>query len=438
MPPPAQTPVPTQSPFDLILPFLALAAILFPLRWMQGWLLRHLFGFGYLVSKDKRFATLIFYFVLFPGVVLHEISRYLVAGMLRIIPTGFQIIPEEQDDGEIEIGFVQFGLILNPLYAAIVDLTPLAVGLAVTSLVSSSILNLPDFISHLRSFDIYLISDAFARLVNRPDFLLWSYVLFAVANTMLPSRNEYRGLLIFAGICGLIVLFFVVLGLPNAVYYLLNNPVRNLLLGMTAIFGIILFVDIAAAGVLWLLERIASRVTRREVQYAPAQQNKAVKEERQPTDIYELALPIPPAPGKVPPRTKTTVTVERPAQPALGSPLDRRGLPAGDLQYRPDSQPSSDEDESSVTPDAPLRTPPRPEPAATPRFQNQPAPSGSPAQGSNLPVPSGGNFPKPTPGFGAPRPAPKPVGSPGSLSNAPRNPTPFGEDDEVEDADVVE
>src|SRR5438128_2129267 len=137
--------------FDLLIPWITLAVTLVPLLYVQRWIHRHLFGMGYLIGREKQAATLFYYMFLLPGVVLHELSAYLMAGVFNVPSTRFTIYPEAQEDGSLELGFVQLEHVKNPVYAAFIGMAPLLAGIGAVVFISNSILDFPAFFAKLQT-----------------------------------------------------------------------------------------------------------------------------------------------------------------------------------------------------------------------------------------------------------------------------------------------
>src|SRR5260221_3915642 len=195
--------------FDLLIPWFTLAGVLIPLLYMQRWIHQHLFGMGFLMAKEKHAATLLFYLILLPGVFLHEFSHYMMAGVFGVRSTRFTFFPEAQDDGSLEMGFVELEEVKNPIHAAFIGIATLIIGMLVVVWVSANRLNLPAFLTLLQvSSDLDQLGAALHFLISQPDFLLWTYILFAVANSMMPSAEDRRGwcILTVAAISGLVAL----------------------------------------------------------------------------------------------------------------------------------------------------------------------------------------------------------------------------------------
>ncbi len=422
--------------FDLLYPWITLALTLVPLLYVQRWIHRHLFGVGYLIGREKQTATLFYYALLLPGVILHELSHYLMAGVFNVRSVRFAIYPEAHEDGSLEMGFVQLEYVFNPVYAAFIGIAPLLTGMLAVILISNSVLDLPSFFARVRTGDIYEIGAAVQALVTKPDFPLWAYLLFGIANAMMPNREDRRGWWIVLVAAVLFLGFMTIIGLGNIVAAWLAGPIAQALYSLSAVFGTVLFVDAIAALIIASIEWLLERLTGQRVEYQP----RAMALESGPThpkikSVYELNLPLPPLPGKVTvspaPRLPAATAAER---PAIGSGAARPGLPtptANQSGSRPALGSGRSESEAEKpAPAAPtFGSRPSPTPAksdessparpATP-FGSRPGTPASPAPGK--PATASTPFGKPP----AQSPAAQSSSAPGGTANRPFGSSPSG------------
>src|SRR5574340_18513 len=91
---------------DLLTPWFMLVVVLVPLVFVEKWIHAHLYGVGWLLTNDKKSATALYYVLLFPGVVVHEFTQYLIAGALNVKIKRVIAWPQAQSDGtlRLEIG----------------------------------------------------------------------------------------------------------------------------------------------------------------------------------------------------------------------------------------------------------------------------------------------------------------------------------------------
>jgi hypothetical protein len=458
----------TEYSFDLLLPFFAVGAVIILLLMVQRWIHRHLFGVGFLLARDKGTATLFYYLFLMPGVFLHEFSQYMMAGVFAVRAHKYNLVPEAQDDGSLEMGFIELEEVKNPVYAAIIGIAPLLAGIAVVLWISGKDqLNLPQIFTAIRTNDLSVIGAAFQMLVTKPDFLLWLYVLFAVSNTMMPSRDGRRGWLIVGAAVAALIVFLTVIGMEELVIEALQGWVSDALWGLTSVLGIVLALDLVVAGIIWLFEFGMQRVTGHKVEYAPALtagNQAALSAPKGPKSVYDLRLPIPAAPGKASGKAPAKLPAAAGSgakSPALGSGAAKPALGSG-AQSPSGAKPAFGSGSQQPAGARPAFGTPNPAQPARPAF-GSPAASTGGAQGSSGSAgasPARPGVPS-VPGAKPATPSPAVPAKPGTISGPPAlarpaagptpapkptpsatgaRPSPFGRRDEDDyiDADVID
>ncbi len=406
--------------YDLLLPWIALALVLLPLLYVQRWIHKHLFGIGYLTSREKHAATLFYYLFLLPGVFLHEFSHYMVAGIFGVHSTRFTFFPEAQEDGSLEMGFVELEEVKNPVYAAFIGIAPLITGMLAVVWISNTRLNLPAFfVSIQNASDLGQIGTAVQHLFSQADFLLWTYLLFAIANAMMPSAEDRRGWWVVLVAAGLFLAFMAIFGFANVVVGWLQGPIAQALYSLSAVFGTVLILDAIGAVVIWAVEKGLERATGHKVEYRPALAAggaagaKALPKPSNFHTVFDLNLPIPPAPGKA--------TAKAPAKLAPGDrPATPKGLPA-----------STSKVPAPITAGAAAKPAPKPTPFGTAPTGSKPAsaPASKPVSGppalrpSTAPTPGKSNLPAPS------------SAKPPAVANRPGG---KGKDEDVVDAEVID
>lgn len=451
---------------SLLTPWLALAAVLFPLAYAERWIHSHLYGVGWLLTNEPRSATVLYYLFLLPGVFIHEFVQWLVAGALNVETERVMAWPEAQEDGTLRLDFV------NPKNAgrvktAIIGAVPLMVGLAIIAYISTQILDLDAFLVALQSGDITVIGPAARELASTPDFYLWLYLMFAIANAMLPTPEERSGWWIVLALFAGVLAFLVIIGVGDVLIETFTGPVAHGVNILTTAFGTILAVQLVAILVIGFFEEVLERVTKRKFDYSTEEPEKSTREpgsnlplapgEPFPS-IYNLDLPLPdpsiqaeldakkrrPAPATSP---RPGPSDSRPARdPSAAAAIERSGPLPQQSPSRPASQPPRPATATGprATPGTPEHTerrgepptrierpaarrdvPPRREPAPGPTRDiptERPArPAGiapTPARASSGPF---GN--RPLPGKPAPRPGAESARKP---ADTPSRSLPFG------------
>ena len=90
---------------SLLPQFLAFASTLALMMVLSRWINRQVQVIGLRLSGDMNVAIMIYYLLMFPGIVLHELSHYLMARLLRMQVGSFALGPKKRRNA-IELGSV--------------------------------------------------------------------------------------------------------------------------------------------------------------------------------------------------------------------------------------------------------------------------------------------------------------------------------------------
>lgn len=320
--------------------------LLYAVRGMEGWLYRHLFKVGWLLTHNLQATTVSFYLFFIPGIFLHEAATWLVAGAFNVRAERTLEWPAQQSDARLKLDFVKLSKKANPIALTVISLSPLVAGLIALWLIVFGVLQVPVAVAEYTG-DTSTLPTLFQQIARAPDFWLWFYIAFTIANTMfatgIKAMRGWRTILL--GVGGFII-FLLVVGLGEAIIgRALRGPIRDGALLLSGLLACILAFDLIVTLALRIAETILEFVTgssatyqngklialtRQQVKEQRAAERlkaeKAAKAEKQTVvyrSVYDLPLPIPPAPGKM-----ESVTVEKPAQPALGGGAPAPSAPA--------------------------------------------------------------------------------------------------------------
>jgi len=89
---------------DSLMPFIWVAISLLVLMILQRWIQTHLHGISLLFTGKPERAVLLYAIILFPGVLLHELSHWVTAKLLSVRTGSFSVIPRQKADGSIQLG----------------------------------------------------------------------------------------------------------------------------------------------------------------------------------------------------------------------------------------------------------------------------------------------------------------------------------------------
>ncbi|MBI3159051.1 MAG: hypothetical protein HYZ26_05575 [Chloroflexi bacterium] len=162
-----------------------------PLLFLQPRLHRELQALFLLLTRRADVALILFALLFLPGVLLHELSHYLMAKLL-FVPTGrFSIFPRDLKNGMLQLGYVETAK-TGLLREFFIGIAPLLAGGALVAYAGLARLSLGALWPALATGNLPALLDGLAALPSQPDFWLWFYLTAAVSATMMPSASDRR------------------------------------------------------------------------------------------------------------------------------------------------------------------------------------------------------------------------------------------------------
>ncbi len=246
-----------------VLLWLAIAAL--ALWLLQRQLHQHIQGLVLLLTGNDNAAALAHFLLLLPGIVVHELSHWLAAKALRVRVGAISLGPERRRGRSLRFGSVQIAR-ADPVRESLIGLAPLLSGTALVLLLARWAFGLlPSPMLDLAAWPVRLVA-----CLRAPDAWLWFYLLFAVANTMLPSASDRRPWRTFVLYLALVLaVAYALLGVPRVPDAWLAWGLR-LVSYLAYAFSLTALVDLAALVPLLLLEWGAGRLTGRRIRYLDA------------------------------------------------------------------------------------------------------------------------------------------------------------------------
>ena len=169
--------------------FLWFALTLLPLVVLQRLLHREIQTVFLLLTRNKQLTIGLFSVLFFPGVLLHELSHFLMAKVLGVRTRGFSLIPQSMSNGQLQMGYVEVER-ADIIRDSLIGLAPLLAGTAFVAFAGIYQLQVNTLWNVLWSGQIQLFWMGLKLLPTVPDFYLWFYLTFAVSSTMLPSESD--------------------------------------------------------------------------------------------------------------------------------------------------------------------------------------------------------------------------------------------------------
>ena len=163
--------------------------MLVPLVFLQRLLHREIQAVLLLLTRNLQLTIALFSLLFFPGVVIHELSHYLMAKILRVRTRGLSLIPHTLSDGRLQMGYVETEA-ADIVRDSLIGLAPLIAGTVFVAYAGINRLHLHTLWDVLRNGQIELFWMALGVLPMVKDFYLWFYLTFAVSSTMMPSDSD--------------------------------------------------------------------------------------------------------------------------------------------------------------------------------------------------------------------------------------------------------
>jgi hypothetical protein len=246
-------------------PFLWLAGALGLLLLIERWIHRHLQGTMLLLTGEPEMATVLYALPLLPGILLHEASHALVAVLLGARIGRISIRPKLVGQ-RVQLGFVPVEK-TDAVRASLIGLAPLLVGSGVILLVGYAAFGIDAMGAALRAGDWVKALEGLAGMIKVRDSWIWAYVIFAVSNTMLPSRADRQAWLPVILFLLLALALIWMTGLGSALVSRLYEPVTVALHWLAVMCTLTLIADLPFALAIALAERLLERIKGHRVEY---------------------------------------------------------------------------------------------------------------------------------------------------------------------------
>lgn len=243
--------------------FFWLLVLLGPLLVFQRKLHREFQAVFLLITRSQEISLLFFSLVFLPGVLLHELSHYLMARLLQVRTGKFSLLPQALEDGHLQMGYVET-VRSDMIRDSLIGAAPLLTGGLFVIYAGLSRLKLNMLWETITTQSLEAFWQGLQKVPQIPDFWLWFYLLFTVSSTMLPSASDRKAwkplaivLVLLAGIS-----FIAGLGswLVNHVLPFINRGLRVLAMVMGISFLVHLFLVFPVWGLRVSLSKIMHKM----------------------------------------------------------------------------------------------------------------------------------------------------------------------------------
>ncbi len=212
-------------------------------------LIAHLVKIFYRLTRSHETAVNLIFFLLLPGVSLHEFSHILTAELLQV-PTGHLSLKPHFRDGQLMLGSAQIAS-TDPFRLTLIGSAPFLAGTLTLYLILRLGLSLNLASLTLTNFLPQILSSI--QQLSLLPLLGIFYLLFSISNTMFSSPSDLQA----AGLP--IILLLIILGTFKLAHLTIPSPVltsfTNLFFLLATIFTLILILNLLLLLPLKLINR---------------------------------------------------------------------------------------------------------------------------------------------------------------------------------------
>ncbi len=233
---------------------------LVPLVYLQQLLHNEIVGLFFLLTRKLNVALVIFSIIFFPGVLIHELSHWVMARILGVRTGKIWLIPERTPEGNLRMGYVETQK-ADLIRDALIGVAPLLVCGLFVGYAGLSKLNLDVIWLGMSAGQVEQIGDLLRMVYGQPDFWLWFYLIFVVSSMMLPSESDRQAWMPMFVFALLLVGVALVAGAGGWMLANLAPWVNRLFAASAAVFGISVLVHLLLLVPVVLFRKLLNNVT---------------------------------------------------------------------------------------------------------------------------------------------------------------------------------
>ena len=233
---------------------LSFVTSLFILAWLSRQISIHIQIPVYFGTRSKDAPTIALFLVFLPGVFIHEAAHWSMAKICGLKTGNFRVWPKRRGK-QIGLGSVSVesgGAFVDSL----VGMAPLIAGTLLIGAISHTVFGADRLADAATAGDWRGGLRTFRDATRVRDGLLWAYLLFTIANAMMPSASDRQPLkpVVLYSIIG--IALYLLLGLPlgpiaKAVAWALPT-----LQGLTSAFVFTIVLDGIVLATLFLIRKL--------------------------------------------------------------------------------------------------------------------------------------------------------------------------------------
>ena len=237
-----------------------LLLLLGPLIFVQRALHKELQTLFLLMTHRVEIALVMFSILFLPGVIIHELSHYLMAVILRIRTGKLSLLPQNKGNGRLQMGYIETEKV-DFIRDAFVGVAPLVAGGFIVSYIGKFQLGFLILWDALATLELSRILDTLQMNLNRPDFWVWFYLMVVVSSTMLPSSSDRRAWMPLSLMVVVSISIGFIIGVGPWMMEQIENRVAEMFRSLAIVFGMSASVHLAVLIPAWVVRKVLTKIT---------------------------------------------------------------------------------------------------------------------------------------------------------------------------------
>lgn len=217
-----------------------------------------------LLTGSKKIAAILYFLMFFPGIIIHELSHYLVASVL-LVPTGdIELLPRFEDNVRTKMGSVAVAK-SDFVRSSLIGAAPIFIGsLLLYGIIYGylkTVLQLNDFSQYLP----HIINNL--NVLSKPLTWILIYFLLTISNTMYSSKEDRRSWPALIGFIFIAIILIIVSGQSHNLSLKITPYIKTISQALYSSFFFVIVIDLLVLIMLYALEQIFSKITGKKVAY---------------------------------------------------------------------------------------------------------------------------------------------------------------------------
>jgi hypothetical protein len=190
-----------------------------------------------LIFRRLEIVYVMFSLFFLPGVLIHEVSHFIVARLFGVRTGRLSIIPNRLKDGRLQLGYVETES-TDFFRDSLIGMAPLIFGGTAVTIIARFHLGFDKFGNVFADRSFSALQEAAAASLQTSDFWLWFYLLFTISSTMLPSESDRSAWRILAIVVIILVGIGILIGIGPWMLASIGPTVNTLFRALAVVFGV--------------------------------------------------------------------------------------------------------------------------------------------------------------------------------------------------------